>query len=168
MKTRPVVTFLCMGLLSFLFEARAESTNKLDELARLPFGLKVVHTPDKVRAESGGTSGRAFTWTYKTSVTATNGSAVVKEFGSFVWHDGKWMFSTFSGKPFTADNFAEWYSCPAAKLAEGREFSDSSNWTGGDTLRGGKMKWYFIAVTADGRKVKGEAIVEILPEVSNP
>jgi len=155
-----------MGLLSFLFEARAESTNKLDELAKLPFGLMVVHTPDKVRAERGGSSGRAFTWTYKTSVTATNGSATVKEFGAFDWHDGMWMVPP--GKPFTADNFAAWYSCPGAKLAEGQVFSDSSNWSGGDALRGGKMKWYFIAVTADGRKVKGEAIVGILPEVSNP
>jgi hypothetical protein len=156
-----------MGLLSFLrLDAADAATNKLDELARLPFGLKVVHTPDKVSAERNGRSGRAFTWTCKTSVIATNGSVVLKEFGAFVWHDDKWIFSTFTRKPFTAEDFADWYSCPAARLVEGREYSDSNNWTGGDVLHGSKTKWYFIGVTADGRQVKGEAIVETLPEIS--
>jgi hypothetical protein len=165
----PLFPVLCMGFLSFLkFEAAAGTTNKLDELAKLPFGLKVVHTPDKVRAKHDGRSGRAFTWSYKTSVTAMNGSVVVKEFGSFVWHNDKWVFSNVTGKPFTSADFADWYSCPGAKLVEGQECSDGSNWSGGDVLREGKMKWYFIGVTADGRQVKGEAIVETLPEVSTP
>ena len=167
MNTRTHIAFLIMGLLSFLKLSAADiSTSKLDELAKLPFGLKVVHTPDKVRAEAGGPSGRAYTWTYKTSVTSTNGSVVVKEFGSFVWHNGKWVFANFTGKPFTSGDFADWYSCPGAKLLEGQEVSDSSNWSGGDVLRGGKMKWYFIGTTSDGRTVKGEAVVETLPEAS--
>jgi len=169
MKARSSIILLYMGILSFLrFDAAAGTTDKLDELAKLPFGLKVVHTPDKVRAKRDGRSGRAFTWSYKTSVTATNGSVVVKEFGSFVWHNDKWVFANFTGKPFTSADFADWYSCPGAKLVEGREFSDGSNWSGGDVLRGGKMKWYFIGVTTEGRQLKGEAIVETLPEVSTP
>jgi hypothetical protein len=154
-----------MGLLSFLkLNAADISANKLDELAQLPFGLKVVHSPDRVRAERGGRSGRAYTWSYKTSVTSTNGSVTMLEFGSFTWHGGRWVFANFTGKPFTATDFADWYSCPGAGLAEGREFSDGSNWSGGDVLRADKMKWYFIGITADGRKVKGEAVVETLPE----
>jgi len=139
-----------MGFFSFLrLDAADVTTNKLDELAKLPFGLKVVHTPDKVLDDHDGRSGRAFTWSYKTSVTATNGSAIVEEFGSFVWRKGKWAFSNFTGKPFTSQDFADWYSCPGAKLVEGQDFSDGSNWSGGDTLRGCKMKWYFIGVTPD-------------------
>jgi hypothetical protein len=167
MKIRTSIILLFVGLVSFLrLDAADVTTNKLDELEKLPFGLKVVQTPDKVRADREGRSGRAFTWSYKTSVTATNGSAVVEEFGSFVWREDKWVFSTFTGKPFTSRDFADWYSCPGAKLAEGQEFSDGSNWSGGDALHGGKMKWYFIGVASDGRRVRGEAIVEILPEVS--
>jgi hypothetical protein len=167
MKTRTRIILFGMGLLTLLVgSASAGTTNKLDENEKLPFGLKVVHTPERVRADHGGPSGRAFTWSYKTSVIATNGSVIVEEFGSFVWHKDKWEFSTFTGRPFTSQDFADWYSCPGAKLAEGREFFDGSNWSGGDVLRGGKMKWYFIGVTPDGRRVKGEAIVEILPEVS--
>src|SRR6266702_3458531 len=72
MKTRSSIILLCMGILSFLrIDGMAATTNKLDEVAKLPFGLKVVHTPDKVRAKHDGRSGRAFTWSYKTSVTAT-------------------------------------------------------------------------------------------------
>ena len=164
-KTRIIILF--MGLFSFLsWGADTLTTNKLDELAKLPFGLKVVQTPEKVLAVHDGRSGHAFTWLYKTSVTATNGSVVIKEFGSFVWQNGKWVFSNFTRKPFTSEDFADWYSCPGATLVEGREFFDGSNWTGGDTLREGKMLWYFIGVTTDGRRVKGEAVVEILPKVS--
>lgn len=144
----------------------AATTNTLDELKQLPFGLKVLHTPDKVRADHDGRSGRAFTWSYKTSVAATNGSVVIVEFGAFVWHKDKWVFSNFTGKPFTSNDFADWYSCTGAKLVEGQEFSDGSNWSGGDTLRASKMRWYFIGVTSDGHRVKGEAVIEILPEVS--
>jgi hypothetical protein len=149
-------------------DSAAATTNKLAQLAKLPFGLKVVHTPGRVRAIHDGPSGRAFTWSYKTSVTATNRSVVLKEFGSFVWHDDKWVFSNVTGKPFTSADFADWYACPGAELAEGREFSDGNNWSGGDVLTGGKMKWYFIGVTSDGKQVKGEATVETLPEVSTP
>jgi hypothetical protein len=159
--------FLSVGLLLSFFSGgtSAATTNNLDELAKLPSGLKVVLSPDKVRAEREGRSRRAFTWTYKTSVTATNGPVVLQEFGSFTWRQDKWVPSTFSGKPFTSQDFADWYGCPEAKLVEGQEYSDSSNWSGGDVLRGGKMKWYFIGVAADGHRVKGEAVVELLPEV---
>jgi hypothetical protein len=168
MKTRTRIILFCMGLLTFLTgSASAATTNKLDELVKLPFGLQVVHTPDKVRADHDGPSGRAFTWSYKTSVTATNGSVVIVEFGSFIWHKDKWVFSSYTGKPFTSQDFADWYSCPGAKLVEGQTFSDGSNWSGGDILRADKMRWYYIGVTPDGHRVKGEAVVEILPEVSS-
>jgi hypothetical protein len=167
MKTKIRLILFCLLIFTFLTKsALAETTNKLEELEKLPFGLKVVQTPDKVRAEPGGRSGRAFTWSYKTSVTATNGSVVIVEFGSFVWRNDHWVFSNFTGKPFTSSDFADWYSCPGAKLTEGQEFSDASNWSGGDTLLAGKMKWYFVGVTPDGHRVKGESIVETLAEVS--
>ena len=164
-KTRIIILF--MGLFSFSSRGADNlTTNKLDELAKLPSGLKVFHTPEKVLAIHDGRSGRAFTWLYKTSVVSTNGAVVVKEFGSFVWHNDKWVFSNYTGKPFTSDDFADWYSCPKATLTEGNVFSDGSNWTGGDKLSEGKMLWYFIGVTTDGRRVKGQAVVEILPKVS--
>jgi hypothetical protein len=165
-KTLLRIVFTFMGLLSFFKVSAADiSAEKLDELASLPVSLRVVHTPEKVRAEAGGRSGRAYTWNYKTSVTSTNGSFVIKEFGSFVWRNDKWVFANFTGKPFTSKDFADWYSCPEARLTEGKEFTDSSNWSSGDVLRAGKMKWYFIGTSSDGRTIKGEAIVETVAEV---
>jgi hypothetical protein len=164
-KTLMRIVFACMGLLSFFKVSAADlSTEKLAELASLPLGLRVVHTPEKIRAEAGGRSGRTYTWSYKTSVASTNGSVVIKEFGSFEWRNDKWVFANYTGKPFTPKDFAEWYSCPEARLMDGKEFADNSNWSGGDVLRAGKMKWYFIGTTSDGRTVKGEAIVETSAE----
>lgn len=167
MGARTRIIFICIGLLIVLiWRAATLSAGKQDELEKLPFGLEVVHTPDKVQAQYEGRSGLAFTWTYKTSVAATNGQVTIQEFGALVWQNEKWVFSNFTGKPFTSQDFADWYSCPGAKLADGQSASDSSNWSGGDLLRGSKTKWYFIGVAADGRRVKGEAIVEELAEVS--
>jgi hypothetical protein len=165
-KTLMRIIFAFMGLLSFFKVSAADiSAEKLAQLTSLPLGLRVVHTPEKVRAEAGGRSGRVYTWKYKTSVISTNGSIAIKEFGSFQWRKDKWVFANYTGKPFTSKDFADWYSCPEARLTVGKEFTDSSNWTGGDVLRAGKMKWYFIGTASDGRTVKGEAIVETIAEV---
>ena len=164
-KTR--IFILVMSLFSFFsWGAEDLTTNKLEELAKTPLGLKVFHTPEKVLAVHDGRSGHAFTWLYNTSVLSTNGVIVVKEFGSFVWRNNRWVFSNYTGKPFTSEDFADWYSCPKATLTEENVFSDGSNWSGGDKLQEGKTLWYFIGITADGRRVKGQAIVEILPQVS--
>lgn len=145
---------------------RWKINQKLDELSKLPHGLKVFHTPPKVRATHGGPGGQAFSWLYKTSIASTKGSVVIEEFGPFVWLNEKWGFPKSGRKLLTSDDFARWYSCPGAKLTEGQEFSYDGNWTGRDVLSGGKLLWYFIGVTSNGQRVKGEAIVEILPEVS--
>jgi hypothetical protein len=68
----------------------------------------------------------------------------------------------YTGNPFTNEDFAEWYSCPQAKLRSGQTYVDPSNWSGDDTLRSAKALWYFIAVTQDGKRVKGEAVIEVL------
>jgi hypothetical protein len=157
MKIRTSIILVFMGLLSFSrLNAEDATTNKLNELDKLPFGLKVVIAPEKVR-------GHNFTWSYLTSITATNGSVVVEEFGSFEWRKDKWVFS---GKPFTSQDFAVWYSCPGAKLVEGRRIT-SFTWHGGDALSEHRIKWYFIGVKPDGHRVKGEAVVVILPVTDN-
>lgn len=136
----------------------------LEHLEKLPVGLTVVHTPDKVKAERNGRSNLEFTWYYKTAVTAKHDS-VILEFGAFVWNGNNWVLSNYTGAPFRTKEFEDWYSCPQGKLLAKREYADSKNWNGGNQLNAGKIKWFFIAVTADGRRVKGEAILETLPEL---
>ena len=38
------------------------------------------------------------------------------------------MAATFTGKPYAADEFTEWYKCPKAMLKKGKSFSDPTNW----------------------------------------
>lgn len=138
---------------------------RLRILSELPVGLEVTHTPNPVKALQNGCSGRAYTWMHATTVTAKTASTII-EFGAFVPIGEKWIFNTVTGVPFTNKHFSEWYSCPQGKLVPGHAYSDNSNWTGGDKLRGDKTWWYFIAVTEDGRQIKGESVVELLPELS--
>jgi hypothetical protein len=144
---------------------------RLREWAALPEGIEVVHSPARVRArrerQPGGQT--QYPWVYRTTVRARGRPVTVQEFGSFVWHYGKWVFSNFTGKVFSGQDFADWYSCPDGCLIPGKEATDPSNWSGGiEQLQAGKMRWFFVGIDDSGRRVKGEAVVELLAEVEQP
>lgn len=142
------------------------SRRKLAELAALPVGLEVRHTPNPGRAVRGGRSGAKYTWLHQTSVKALDEDVVISEFGAFVWHRGQWVFGTIFGRPFNADEFAEWYSCPQAALRKGRVATDPSNYAGDNVLRPQKTLWFYIGVTTSGKRVKGEAVAEGLAQIA--
>jgi hypothetical protein len=124
------------------------------ELAGLPVGIRVTHTPNPVRAQAGGRSGRPYTWLHETRV----------EFGALVREQpqgNRWELRTIYGRPFNAAEFADWYACPGALLRQGTACVDSSNYTGGDRLLESEARWYFIGRTPSGRRVKGEEIVRM-------
>jgi hypothetical protein len=137
---------------------------KLRELALLPEGIEVVHSPNPVGAveDRDPRSQHRYRWVYRTTVRSLGGAITVQEFGCFAWHNERWVFSNFTGAAFSSQDFAEWYSCPGAKLAPERPVSDPTNWTGANELRLGRMKWYFIGLDETGRRVKGEGIIETL------
>jgi hypothetical protein len=89
----------------------------------------------------------------------------VTEFGAYVLVGRKWTFSTYTGKPFSGKDFADWYSCPDAMVRTGKEYSDPDNWTASAVLIAGKTRWYYIGVDRKGRRVKGEAISEEKGEI---
>jgi hypothetical protein len=143
-------------------DANAQLNAKLRLLASLPIGIKIRHSPNPARPRVGGRSGFNFTWPYTTSVQTIRGSVKIEEFGAFAWENGRWVFSNFTGKPYSEVDFADWYSCPNARLLPGRVCSDAHNWSGRRALEAGKTMWYFIGVDAQGKRVKGEAIIQHL------
>jgi hypothetical protein len=138
---------------------------KYKEVSSLPVGLEVVHSPARSKAQRGGPSGDRYTWVYHTTVRALKEPVRIIEFGAFVRQGNRWAFTTHTGEPFTPDDFAEWYSCPGARLLPGKEYTDPSNWGGGNEIRAASVLWYFIGLDERGRKVKGEAVVEELAQL---
>jgi hypothetical protein len=138
-----------------------------EELDKLPEGLKVVHEPEISLATLTGKSERRakYTWWYKTTVSAIDSEVTIVEFGGFTWQDGKWTTGNFTGKPFTAEDFADWYSCPKAVLKSGKSYADPTNWSTDRELRPGKMRWYYIGIDSKGKRVKGEAVIELKDEI---
>jgi hypothetical protein len=139
----------------------------IEELDKLPVGLKVVHEPNPARAtETKGSERRdRYTWWFKTTVRSTGSDVKIVEFGAYAWHGGKWVFANFTGKPFSPEDFAQWYSCPGAVVKGGKAYSDPTNWGSSQRLTAGKARWYYIGEDAKGRRVKGEAVVEQKGEV---
>lgn len=155
--------FLLFVLPCPAFAADEPKPITLEELDKLPVGIKVVFEPKEPRATLTGKSDRRakYTWWYKTTVSATDGDVTVVEFGGLSLHDGKWLV----GKPFTAKEFAEWYKCPKGVLKKGESYSDPTNWSTDVELRAGKTRWYFVGIDAKGNRVKGEAVVELKAEI---
>ena len=138
-----------------------------EELDKLPVGLKVVHEPKVALATLTGKSDRRakYTWWFKTTVSATGSEVRLVEFGAFSWQGGKWVARNVTGKPFTAEEFAKWYSCPKAVLEVGKTYADPTNWASDPELRAGKGRWYFIGIDAKGKRVKGEAVIELQAKI---
>jgi hypothetical protein len=133
-----------------------------EQLDKLPVGMKVTHDPTPSRATD--TSNRKglqkYTWFFKTTVQPTDSDVKITEFGAYGWEGGKWVFRTITRKPFTAKDFADWYSCPDALAKKGKGYADTNNWVTGPELVAGKSRWYYIGVDGSGRRVKGEAVSE--------
>lgn len=159
--TAVVVTLLmvaCFGA----EDVKKDDQGPADDLDKLTVGLKVEHDPSPVAASLSDKEDQhgKYTWSYKTTVSALADKEItIVEFGSYVWVKDTWVFSTYTKKPFTAKDFADWYSCPDAKLKPGKSFSDPKNWGKGDDLVESKVRWYFIGVNENGKRVKGEAII---------
>ena len=139
----------------------------LREIGKLPDGIRVIHIPNPVQAHPGGRSGYKYTWKYQTTVEAMDKLLFTQEFGSFYLIKNEWVFANFTGKPFTAKDFAEWYSCPKARLRPGNPCADPSNWTGNNQLISGKMLWLFIGRDIAGNKYKGHSVIEITGSTSS-
>lgn len=148
-----------------VFPTKADS--KYQDVMALPDGINVTHIPQRVAAVRGGASGHPFTWLYGTSVRSTVGDLTIMEFGAFGEHQGKWVLDTQTDKPFTAAHFAEWYSCPNAKLIGGLKYTDPRNWNAGDAIHESSVLWYFIGEDSHGRKFKGIGQVDTLAKTKD-
>jgi hypothetical protein len=138
------------------------------ELDKLPTGIKVVHTPKTALATLTGKSERRakYTWYYKTTVSAIDSDVTIVEFGALVWWDGEWVNGgSFTGRPYAAEEFAEWYKCPDAVLKKGKAFSDPTNWSSAPELQAMKQRWYFVGIDPEGKRVKGEAVIKLKTEI---
>jgi hypothetical protein len=100
------------------------------------------------------------------TVSAIDQDVTIIEFGALFQSDGRWVNGrTITGKPYTADELADWYKCPKALLKKGQSYSDPTNWSSAGELKAHKARWYFVGIDAKGRKVKGEATVECKAEI---
>ena len=143
----------------------AKSDSILKDLASLPAGIEVSHFPSPVYARYDSTAQWKYNWTYKTTVRPMASEITVTEFGMFTMQEGRWVLGNYTGAPFTRKDFAKWYRCADAKLEPGSSYSDPSNWTAAGCLRQGMSRWYFIGTDSDGKRFRGEAVIEQVARV---
>ena len=125
--------------------------------------LVVTHAPSPARFKEVNKKDFRYLCSYKTSVKAVGGSVLIKEFNMFLWQNEQWVRSdSNNGKPWSARDFADWYSCSQALIPGGQECSDPNNWNSSDTPTPAKIKWSYTGVDNAGRTVQGEAALDCL------
>ena len=144
-----------------------EVREKLKELALLPEGLSVSHTPDPVRYTSYTPSLSGVQWQHSTTVSSIAGPVTIIEFGYFVERNGQWEFPYGVEIPYTytSNDFAEMYNCPKSELQPGGSYTDPLNRSIIDCVPEQVVKWYFIGLDAEGNRVKGESNLKLLAEL---
>lgn len=141
-----------------------ESEVKISELASLPTGLTVTHTPDAVEKSFSGPSGSQ--WAHSTTVASTVGPVTIVEYGFLLERNGRWTDETWIKSKYSASEFAENFESPGAKLLPGKSYTDEWNRSSSDNRPEQLGKWYFIGVDAEGNRVKGEANLKLVGDMS--
>jgi len=143
-----------------------EPNLKVNELASLPEGLSVTHTPDPVLATLHSPSLSGVQWKHNTTVSSMVGSVTIIEFGYFVERNGQWELPYGTEVPYayTSSDFAKKYDCPGSELKPGESYTDAWSRSVMDCVPEQLARWYFIGVDAKGNRVKGEANVKLLAE----
>lgn len=146
--------------------APLEPSLKLNELASLPEGLAVTHTPDPVFATLFTPSLSGVQWGHSTTVSSKVGPVTIVEFGYFVERNGQWEWPYGTEVPFTytSSDFAKMYDCPNSELKPGESYTDVRNRSVIDCVPEQVVKWYFIGLDSNDNRVKGEANVKLLAE----
>ncbi len=143
----------------------------LSELETLPVGLRVTHTPAQVRGPVGPNADPPdwrYRWIFKTEVSAVDRPVTITQFGILAWDGAKWILppdqSRYNSGLLDQRTFVEWYSCPRARIEPGKPAVDPQNWAGSHERISFQQQWFFIGVDADGKRCKGEAVVQLLAD----
>jgi hypothetical protein len=139
----------------------------LAELESLPVGLKVIHSPDRVGSPIGpNTNGWPYRWRFRSEVHAIDRPLTIVQFGSCVWDGKQWNLPADTRRSdagvLDGKLFKEWYACPSGRIEPGKPAIDPENWAGSYTRTSFRQKWFFIGADDQGKRYKGEAVVELL------
>jgi hypothetical protein len=167
-----ILHVVILGIVSFAGFSQAgqevygphESEVKLTELASLPQGLTVTHTPESVATSFSGPSG--VQWTHSTTVSSTVGPVKIVEYGFFLERNGRWTDDTGIQSKYTANDFEKNFDSPGAELLPGKSYTNEWNRSISDNRPEQAGKWYFIGVDAEGNRVKGEANIKLVGDMT--
>ncbi|MFH2096737.1 MAG: hypothetical protein ABIJ16_13595 [Bacteroidota bacterium] len=146
-----------------------EDTSLIPEVIKgISVGIEVWNDPDTIYARISEKDTSKYIWKHTTTVKALYSNVQILEFGTCNYKNGQWVLGNFTKKPFTADEFENWYfiksnkdiiswePCKGGYLKKGQEYIDPSNWsvTNRELISRSGL-WYFVGVEDGGRKVMG-------------
>jgi len=144
-----------------------DASEKLRELESMPMGIAVSHTPNLARYTFNPSNVSGVEWQFSTTVSAMAGPVTISEFGYFVERNEQWELNYEDELPlsFSSSDFANEFDCPNALMVPGKSYTNPENRSAIDCVPEQLVKWYFIGIDADGKRVKGEAGVKLITEL---
>ncbi len=157
----------CSGVSDSSRSTSSPGSAVLTELESLPVGLEVIHSPTRVRYPVGPDSQVwPYRWYFRTEVRAIDRPLTIVKFGIIAWDGTQWILPSnnrrYNAGILDQTKFKEWYACPSARIDPGKPAIDPENWAGNYTRTSFRQKWFFIADDDQGKRYKGEAVVELL------
>lgn len=140
----------------------------LQELAEIPVGIQVNHTPAQVVGPHQGPNKNdwAYRWFFKTEVRPIDRDLTITRFGIAAWDGSDWIMddaqSEFNSGILEQQDFVEWYGLQNPTIGPQNPAVDEQNWAGSMTRAPFRQKWFFVGEDTSGAKFKGEGVVQLL------
>ncbi len=144
---------------------------KYQEIMAIPNlkGFLVSNTPNPVYlSDISQLDGYRYSWIYKTTVSSKKELKIV-EFGAFDKTDNGWVLANYTGKPFTSNDFENWYNCPNYTINSKVSCADNNNWGASNQLTGkNKLSlWYFVGQDKYGKLFKAIGQIQEVEKFKN-
>ena len=94
------------------------------------------------------------------------GPVTIVEYGFFLERNGRWTDETGIRSKYTANDFEMYFGSPDAKLLPGNSYTNEWNRSNSDNIPEQVGKWYFIGLDSKGNRVKGEANIKLVGNMS--
>ena len=94
---------------------------------------------------------KTYYWKHNTTLFSKNQKIKIKEFGAYIFYNGKWNLR----KIYAIRDLDKFFGTKKQILHPSEPFTWNTNWRTGNQLYGGWALWYFIGENEDGETICG-------------
>lgn len=119
-----------------------------EKLQKLPRAIIVHNFPKEIDPIK---IGKKYYWKHNTMIFSKGSSVKIKEFGAYLYYNGKWNLR----KSYPLKDLDNNFGTKKQLMLQAHPYTWNNNWRVGPQLFGGWAMWYFIGENDQGEMVCG-------------